>query len=666
MGRNWVIDLATAYQLGVYIEAGPEFGARVQSALDSGKDVIIAPGTHEITTAIDIPSGRTVRGAGIGITLIRWAGALGDAADAGDCMFSVRGTLNTAKLNTTLTNAANWGVPWYADGSDALGVAAVGTLGGEDWILVKGAIDPAFPEYGTSPGVALIQSDLLQVREVAPDRVRLKHHTCSYHTLTSGTIGTPVTVRAVTPRTSNEISDLTLDGATLAVGVRYEYAADVKMSRVGLRNFALSAVYVSDSRGAAFDGLHLDGGLNGMLFIDSSHNIEIANTTSNDRHDARYCSRGVGYGWVHARNVPANVRERNNNVSNVGLGLYIAACRNWIASDNTFRDLDASEYAVRDTARGDVYVLGVKGVGVHLGVVDLNVPYFSRGFYDTNRTLDDCRTNNLAYSLTDDCSYWWHDTWLCQLSQIQIRCTGKGQWGQNIDGRGRYMMGMRTQDCSGSCTGLQVVGCEYALRINSGNGIQFTNVILSNISANAPFPVYGLYIQSGYAGNLEIDNIVTWDVKFDESQVSAHDYSEFQITDIWVNGWRWDGPCYIARNMTAVTLGGGSIVSVDKTRTDYQLHLLHPNDANATADELWMVVDNQGAFGAASGKHTLVQKLPNGGRFLCDTNEVQKGRALKHNGGNSALCSHGGSGPRVGVAKDYKAAGSNGSVRGVG
>lgn len=650
---------------GTFIKAGAEAVARIAAALAVGTAIVLGPGTFTLPATLDISrDGQFFAGAGEGRTVIRWGAAVGDTSSPTNAMIRAQGVEDRATLDTTPTDAANPGRFWYPPGADAIGVASIGalTIGPSSrWVLYRGHNNYNYAEYGSSPGATAVWADLVQLREVAADRLRLAHALLSYHTLTNGGAGEPMTIRAAVPRIGLRIRDLTLDGANVAVGVLLDIGADFKAERVGLRNFSLAGFYSRWCRTYKLDAIHLDGGVNSMWIGEATHDTDFGSTTSNDRGKP-FCDVGRIFGWIQPRENCSSGRLHDNDVANMSMGPCLASFRNWQIDNDTYRDLDNTEMRIRDPFQDD-YSLGVMGVGIHMGFVSLNAAEFNAGLSMSNVVVERAYTAQFAFADNDDCGIWLHDTWNVNIHGLTIRAKGKGTF-QNIDGKFRAAPGLRMQDWEGNLVGYYATGCEAAMRFNSANGAKVSVVRLSqSISQGGPLPEWGFRIATGGYGENMFSDVTTWNISFDYGYMSQLDYSEFLVRGIRVNDWYYGGDCFCAQNFTGALRGGGSMVALDTRETGTLRKAVVTNHANASTT-VFRFVTNQGGFGVPDQHYCLLESPTPIGRFLCNTDEVNMGQEVKLVGGGAVTVSPLGAGARVGFALSTKAGGVAGSIMG--
>jgi hypothetical protein len=541
-----------------------------------------------------------------------------------------------------------------------------GTLDAADWIFYSGHNNASYPEYTNSPGNTLVWGDILQVASIVDNggdkTLRLKHDVLSYHTADNGGSGTPITVKGCDPIINAAVSDLTLDGANIAVGVLIDYGVDISIERVSFTRFALEGLYTRYCRHLLVDGCYCAGGINGMARLDTTHDYIVRGTRCSDRGD-RYCSVGRSFGWVSLINNCSQGQIYDNEITHFGLALNLTGFRALSLSNNHIRDLDSEEYQTRDAAAADDFALGVIGLGVTLGCVSLNIAEFNQGFSDTNTTIDDARHAQLTGvpGSTDDCSYWWHDTTDGVITNLAIRNKGKGPY-HDIDGVTRYMSGLRGHDANGQFSNVHIRGCDYSLRITAG-GWKMNNVEIVPYPSQGPLPGVGIFFEAalGIIGIIELQNITTTTIYYG-SGFGDSDYSLATVRNLRIGDYWFEGPLVFAHNQTGQVLGGGSVVALRNDGTTYVRELVLAD--HAQAGSLARVANGPGGFGAPIGGHTLFELLPSQrGHFVAKTaDEVKVGQLLKLESTASTVVTPLGVGPTVGTALTPKAAAVAGTV----
>jgi hypothetical protein len=610
--------------------------------------ITLVAGVYTLSAQLTWRSGVWLQGQGRTKTLLRWTGAAGDPNDPLNCMISARGATN-GKMVTTPTNVANAGAVYYPPGAQAVSVANAGTIGVEDWFVFRGQNDPATPEYGTSPGLGLRWSDVLQVQSISGGGLTLHtfQYTASYHTLTKGAgAGPQISCESIDVVENFGFEDLTFDGQNIADVIFMEFATQAYVRRCGFQNVSHECVDTRTGRDVFVEDNYIDGAVNGFVMSDATHAGTIERTKCTET-GLREAPAGKIWGAITLINDSADWRIESNEFVKLGGGLFNFGSRNLRHVHNTYRDFDATELKMRNTAFAGPYVLGVVGVGVHMGVVDLSVAYFNQGFIDIGTIC----INTVSPS-DADASYWWHDTFWCNISALTLANHGKSPY-QNLDGLTRYMNGLRTQDSEGQIVGFHSTGCEYAFRHNSSLGVTISEIVLRAAPSNGTLPVIGMYFENGVAQEIRaVHTIETWSWYF--AGTFTGENSQTVVTGLIFNDQWFMGTSRIGRNRTGGVRPGGDVVAFDKSVLTGERALVATNNANAAG--LAAVVNNVGGFGAPIDSWTLCMPLPGHGLVACDATAFGVGEDLKAVGGGAFTLSPVGAGAKAGQAMSPKGA----------
>lgn len=609
----------------------------------------IGPGTLRISAAVRVTDGVCLDGAGRDATLLQllYSGTgvplVGGVLDPTNCGISIRGTLNTSKMNTTPTSVAT-GQQYVPTGSPAVSVANKGTIAAGDYFVYGGRNDPVFGGYQQNQmGPLLDWREMLQVDSVFDGvlpaaTLRLKGHTLLHHTLTNGGAGVAITCKAVTPVASVTIRNLSIrnPGGTVAVGIFCEYALDVTIENVGFEGFTLAPWFGRVTQRLNVINPHSFGENNSFFWSDSCHQATAWNPTTNP-NGKREHAQGRVFGMFTLYNSSAEWTVFGGSIEHVDLAFQIWGALNFKMIGTRIRDTDIdvllnrdqTTYAVGDTGlldSGSFSHAPQMGTGVDIGSVALSINQFVTGMQLIGVTMEDCRAGTASAANDESCTLWWHDVINCNFVGVDVLNSGRDSTG-TIDGSVKAMNGIRAQDCQGLMTSCQVVGCEWAFRHNSSQRIEVRALRIKGPPGAGANPSIGWATSGNTAsGSCFQDVSVEGQIHFEAGWNGAD--QDTLVCDRWnIDGIYWPGRLYPTYNLTGGTRASGDVVALDAASVEKrQTTAAFP----ANAEPAWAIMVDD-AFGTANNAWGFSSRSP--GRVNTAAG-VSHGQALQAQGGS--------------------------------
>jgi hypothetical protein len=533
--------------------------------------VRIGAGVLRIAATVQLRSGVVLEGAGSGVTVIMphasWCPDITLVADKTNALVAGLGTVDMATMDTTLTTALTpGGVPYYGAGSRELSVASLGTLEAGDYFAVAGHETGDGQQPGGSNGSAVDCYEVLRAETVTqPDRIALSWPTKQHHGTTNGGVGTPLTVRAVSPLLACEIAGITFDGGDcfIAIGIRLERAIDIAVEDCSFAWFTSHALDAMGCTDVTLDGIRLDGGCNGGLNLDSVIDCRVTNfSTSTDgpRHHTQgwigSAIRFLGYSTACAVD--------NFTIRHMCSGIKLECFRDLSITNGTIDDIDIRPKMAMDS---EEHV----GIAIDMGVINLNYANWAGPLTMANLLVTNCRADP-AHAVIGDVaqtfSVWLHDVIGINASNITVENTGVSPHTTIDDDDDYWMPGVGAQDCGGVVTGLRIKGCAYAFGYFSSLGLKISDFeIMVGPGGGGTNPTVGLWLNQNLAAPFEIsDGYIQGGIYFGPDFVP--DYKYFLMRNISFDGASFDGPMLLARNASELSLVQGDVCVYDEAAPD--------------------------------------------------------------------------------------------------
>lgn len=277
--------------------------AFIQTTLNAGKDVT-GSGIVYIDQTITIPSGRTLT-ANL-VVGSNWNDSGVNADDRTVAMVRIRGAAS-GTVNTTLNGATKFGAT-----SIILASASGANLPpASSWLKITGTEGPTGDDSAST-----IVNELVQVSSayVSGTTITLAENVYMSHATAS-------TVVSITPVIGARfIGSLDTGNKTIPVGIEITDCYDVQLDIAGARGFTRAVVDAKGSKNCIIPEIINLGDCNGVLFLDSCHNVVCSKLHSTGKY-GRYAASGVTryQAWFYNHCVDIKISEMHcNKIS----GLY--------------------------------------------------------------------------------------------------------------------------------------------------------------------------------------------------------------------------------------------------------------------------------------------------------------------------------------------------------
>lgn len=502
---------------------GTQPSARTASALNDLITRLAPVATREAPAVIVIPLGEWtfdaqielasyvhIRGVRPGGVTIVADGLTGTADDPTNAMF--RATEVVGAISTTLSAAADH-ASYTLQLTDATGVTA------GMWLRLAGNNnvlgDPG--PYNPSMGASLTTYELVCVASNdGGGQVTLTAPLRWYR-------AAGVTVVAVTPVIGAGVFDLNLDGDTgpVACGIHLRGAVDCVVQGIGGKNFSRSIVCADrGGQGAVIDGVEIQGGCNGAVYLDSVHGHHVSRLT-NRRGCSGFNSSGVRRAVFVERNTA--VGNTLNGLDCNGLGIYGAIL--WGGQFGRYADIrlvgfDATGAHASMTAAGEQDANG-RYAYVWFGAGGVPWAEFTFGGEIQRVRVRDCTATEAWGS-----AIWLHDHFWGNAVDLQA-------WESRVGDQLCYV-GVRVHDCSFNVAGVQALGHRVSMLVENDPSncmLRDVNLIPALVADGG---IAALYLDTITARGMRFDGLVFGNAGFTPMFAWGPSFSQASNADQWL------------------------------------------------------------------------------------------------------------------------------------
>lgn len=480
------IDAGTVLRLsasgGSIAVVGPSQADSIAALLDDYDRLLLLPGTYVLTAPLTLPPAggvELIAPWGTARFTVGFASGLG-ADDRTNALVTAIGTITAG---TTITADLDVGNPTVTLTS----AAAIGAVDGSV-LLLRGANDDDPENNGA--GAATQTSDIILAADVTGNVVTLDAPTRHRHSL--GKAAYRITARPTSIYFENIHFDGT--GSDIAVGVRLDYAADVRFVRCKFTQFSKSAVDSLCGHDDILDDWTTGGGLNGLYHASSPVNTRITNGRTSATGDRKHAS-GMTRHLIYVHDRPFDVRVNGNVFQHLELGVRFSGVVGGSVAANRWHDLHLSAATITASA---AYLSTRAGVAFDSHIPGLTLTEWCRGVDLGDMVITECR---VPYALRAD----WPAVMLIDQNEmsagkILVRNLGK----QVLSGGDDLVCtGVEINDCADSQIGAIVTqGCYYPLSVLETRGA----VDIDLFSSNSQCPTaYGGGYDNSYDVAIRLD-----------------------------------------------------------------------------------------------------------------------------------------------------------------
>jgi len=457
--------------------------AEINAALLLG-DVRLAAGTYELEAPIEVPTGRSLIGAGSARThlLPTYSPDASLADDPANALILVRGVEDTALLNLTNPPSAGLASPALKD-NDSLTLTDPGVLDVGDVFRIKGHNDGAQEHTNISSGFNISLCEMFEVASTYAGGavIPVTSAILQQHAVTNGALAgsEQISVVGVKPVDDAVIQGINLqcDGGTVAVGILCQYArrptirdiAGAGFSRAmielshGTRDFVVC--YVTD-RGENNCVLRMSSAMAGRFY----HFRSVPN-------GKRFHANGRIFGQLYQRDRCTNVYGDDVHLRDGCTGMVRIGGVDCSLTNSTFRDTLDTERVAR-TVLLDGTATDVLACGIQEGNADITTNENGKNWRYSNVHCINCRQSTPGYvdalGSVSRCAWFAHD----QQDSQYVNCSVVND-GVSPQTAGRFATGWRLQDTNGQMSNVYVQGCDFGFRttgVHSDYQIDFLRI----------------------------------------------------------------------------------------------------------------------------------------------------------------------------------------------
>ncbi len=647
------------------VNPGTDRGAMINSAIRAAalrfvstgrKQVVeLGAGVHYVEQKIVGRDGVRLQGAGEDRTFLRPTfGAVADADNVLNHVIGVDGTIDTAKLNTTLTAIAPYN-------TESVAVTAVGTIAAGDHFLIQGRND-VVPQNsnGDSDGVDVVLSEVCQVAASYAAGLTLPLvWSLRQHHATNG-----ITVRGLTPVVGFEVCDLQIqgstDGVTTAVGIFGRYALDLTIRNVTVSGCSRMGVDLVGVLGFSIGGFRSLGTNNGWIQLTSCQDGEV------------FGFRGTrGTASVHASGTPrfpillrqrcTGVTVRDGVLEGTALGMYLSGGKHVVFKNLLIRDVEITQ-AIYDRCvlGGEIQNGGAAVLGWGSGYGPLNIAEFGHDVQVSSVRTENLRGPASAGWLDNPyraVAYFFHDVLQFLISDISAINRG-------ISSGTTGVSGVIVSDAGVVMTNLFVSGHSFGLITqNFATGLRLTNYVFEATAGSGGNSTIPIYFDHG-AGNHEIrikgvrmSNAFS-QIRFGGSFVFDE---KLVIEDLMTDSGEWDY-VLLADNQTGGAFNTGDVVSFDGTYQGTNRRVKTPDAGEAGYErKLAVVVSGVGGGDVGTGIMAVAPLPQRRASVMASAAVVERGDTLEYVAARRVQVDNAAAVP-LGIARNRKAAGAEGMI----
>lgn len=647
-----VYTVAAGTSRAAVINATLETAAGVAAETGIKQTVQLRAGTYYLETAIVGQSG--VELCGVRGKTILIPTFTGGADAATNYVIGVDGAINTATINTTLTTK-------ITKNKSTTAVAAVGTLTASDWFLVEGRNVPAEDGSVESNGTSVVLSELMlpAASYAGGTTIATRWPWAQAH----GTTG--ITVRGVTPVIGFAVRDLEIQGSvggvTTAVGVFARYCSDVTVTDVVFSGCSRMGVEFVGCRDAWAVDNHSKGNNNGWMMWWSVINGHFDRLTG-DQGVARLHASGYPRYPVFLRSRCTNITFGEVHITGTIAGMYIGGGQH--IAGGTVKATDVSilkaEYD-RMVASGELDNTApvILGFGTGMGPIALAELSFDirvEQIHTENLRAEAVSGFNSPAPIIPRAVYL-HDVFFSSVGAVH--CVNRGETSDVAT-----VAGVTISDYAGHIDTIDVAGHVYGLSFdNSANDVVIDRYSFrgnAGTTPNSTIPIYCSHTApSAQTIHIKDCRIANASSAFRTGGSFAGDF-RFRVDHLNIDGAEWTD-CIIGR--IDANRATGDVLELDSTATanDYQATII---TAAASGYERRLVALCTGDD-ISGASYVLICPLPARiATVLATSGLVTRGGLLRHSGtGTTTVQEDAAATHPIGVARDYKAAGSTGLIR---
>lgn len=571
----------------------------------------------------------------------------GGADDATNCLFSVQGTYNTSKLDTTLTATVY-------PGDSTLPVTSIGSIAAGDFVEVGCTDNTGTDGYGES-GPTGPRAEIVQVLSAASTTITLKGHLRYIHASNS----TGQYVRAITPVQRLRIVGGEFYGGSVATGFYLKGVQEVEFDGCRFEGFSRAAVDIGrGSRQVTMRNIRHLGGNNAIAIATTVVDLRAENWSYDPDGDYVHAS-GYVRNLLCTRQRCVGVRVSDCDFGRAAGGVQFSGSHDVVMTNCTFTDMTGVPKVGR-TAEG--VATNHFGVAIDMGPQVIANSEFGRNVDITGIMIQDCVT-------PDDT----HAIYLHDVANIRMRGVGMISDSRRAGGGQPLRYGILMSDCLGGVflRDLQFQGVGRILEIENDGTTAFYDI--DGLTDNG----------AAYDGQLATNDFA---FKF---QAIAGGSQVFKVRNakfgnrpyIWwmapeggttnlvklpLENYRTDGyPCPVAYAESCTVKTGhhpralGELVEVDASVTGYR----EVKTATAGTDSRLLAINVSNVDTEAP--YAMIAPVNSLGFVKCTTAVVNVGDVLVHDTANVGLAKqdNAATSGRIGRATTYKAAGATGLVQ---
>lgn len=562
----------------------------------------------------------------------------------------IAGSLNVAKMNTTLTAVA-------PKGASSIAVANAGTIAAGDYIVIEGSNTGGQDLGGHSGGLL---GEVVQVASSYAGGLTIPLAWPLYQT--HGTTG--ITAKAVTPAVGVSVTGGLIlgsqGGVTTACGVHATYAVDVQVDQLAGEGFSRAAIDIESCTWFRSSGYLSRGNQNCWYFLSSVCGFDVEDFDG-VQGVARVHASGLPRAQIYLRRRCTDGRIHDGRLVCGYAGIFQAGGQSITIENVHIRDQEITQAIYdRAVAGGEFQAGGKWALGWGAGHAPLAMAEFAIGCTYSNITTEDLRAPNATgwndVSPRRAMAAYIHDTLRCTVSNIV--CT---HWDS-----GTPVCGIVFSDVDGSASNLIVKGHDFGVSFENFNcDIKVDNYRFDAVRGSSPNAVIPLYLNYDPSSNRgprfngihsSNANSLIW---FGGSFTGD---ANLKIRDLITDQGEWS-EVVLGNNQSGTAFACGDIVEVDSANTGADLRIVTPNTGGTDYSGRLVAVASGPPDDSTGTGYLLVAPLPQQRATVkASTAAVAWGDRIGYAATRRAATVAGAAQP-IGKALSRKAAGAEGMVR---
>lgn len=568
--------------------------------------------------------------------------------DPAGAVFKLSGSIDTSRLNTTLSSTA-------IKGRNTINLTSTGTLQPGDYVIIEGW-NSSGDASAMSDGSGSILQEVIRVSTewTGSLTVLLAWPLYQQH-------GGTITVKGVRPSIGAEVHGGILSGSTTSVtssvGVLVQYALDSVVNNVSACGFSRSAIDVEASVGFKSDGFWNLGGSTSWYFLSSVCSFKI--TGFDGRDDvSRIHALGDPKAQIYLRRRCTDGLIANGTVRCGYAGIWHGGGHN-LKFDNISIVNQEITQAIYDRAvtSGDYQSGGMWAIGFGSGHAPLGIAEFAMGCMYSNINTE----NLVAPNVTP-----WNNSTPLRASAVYIHDT-RDIAVSNLtcvhNDPNSPVGGIILSDTEGGATNIIVRGHVYGLFcqnvLDDLKIVGYRFIGGRGASPNASIPIYLDYNAASNRGitftNVHVANAFSF-LRFGGS--FGFD-PNLTIRNLITDSGQWEY-CILAYNATGTTFNVGDVVEIDPSNANSDIRIRTPQESSDFHRRLVGIVSG-GGEDIGTG-YQLVAPLPQDCATIRATGSISYGDSVSYLPTRMVTTVANGSGT-LGVSLTRKAAVASGMIR---